>query len=248
MDREVYSRVDDGICGAIEKSEWNRIDVVSTEVVFRSDGGVKETMSGTGVNEGADQSIQNKVRGNGDHKEVRIVKSGCIESWLCRCTGEFNTVLSWCGVKRTAHSFFDSEPVLASEVLSVMAAERPLAAEDVILEQSFATCPPLLQKRHRFWPKWHWRSCWVSLPSFPSFEERSEFGFFWLELPELVFLVVFEVLEFPELFLLLLLLFLLLLEFRVVLLFALVPLPLLLERSGFGAVRVSLATLERCSQ
>ena len=157
-------------------------------------------MSGTRVYEGADWSIQNKVGGNGDHKGVQIVKSGCIESWLHRCTGEFNAVLSQCGVKRTAHGFFDSEPDLASEVLSMTVAEQPLAAEDVALEQSFATCPPLPQKRHRFWSKRHWHSCWVSLLSFPSFKERSEFSFFWLELLELVFLVVF-VLELLELFL-----------------------------------------------
>ena len=126
-------------------------------------------------------------------------------------------------------------------------AERPLAAEDVAFEQSFATCLPLPQKRHRFWSKWHWRSCWVSLPSFPSFEERLEFGFFWLELPELVFPMVLEVPELLEL-VLLLLLFLFLSEFGVVLLFAVVPLPLLLERSGFRAVGVSLATSEWCSQ
>ena len=99
------------------------------------------------------------VRGNGDCKGVWIVKSGCIELWLCRCTGEFNAVLSQCGVKRTAHGFFDSKPDLASDVLSMMVAERPLAAEDVALEQSFATCPPFLQNRHRFWSKWRWRSC-----------------------------------------------------------------------------------------
>ena len=122
-----------------------------------------------------------------------------------------------------------------------------MAAEDVALEQSFVTCPPLLQKRHRFWSKQHWHSCWVSLPSFLSFEERSEFGFFWLELPDLAFLVVFEVLELLELFLLLLL-FLFLSEFGVGLLFALVPLPLSLERLGFRVVRVYLATLERHSQ
>ena len=127
-------------------------------------------------------------------------------------------------------------------------AERPLAVEDIALEQSFATCPPFLQKRHRFRLKWHWHSCWVSLLSFPNLEERLEFGFFWLALPELVFPVVFEVLELPELFLLLLLLFLFLSEFRVVVLLVLVPLPLLLEHSGFRAVRVSLATLEWCSQ
>ena len=93
------------------------------EVVFRSDGGVKEAMSGTGVYEGIDWSIWNKVGGNGDCKGVWIVKSGCVELWLCRCTSEFNAVLSWCGVKRTAHGFFDSEPDLASEVLSMMVVE-----------------------------------------------------------------------------------------------------------------------------
>ena len=92
-------------------------------MVFRSDGGVEEAMSGTGVYEGTDWSIWNKVGGNGDRKGVWIVKSGCIESWLHRCTGEFNAVLSWCGVKRTAHGFFDSEPDLASEVLSMTVVE-----------------------------------------------------------------------------------------------------------------------------
>ena len=65
-----------------------------------------------------DWRIQNKVRGNRDYKGVQIVKSGCIESWLHRCTSEFNAVLSWCGDKRTAHRFFDSKLDLASEVLS----------------------------------------------------------------------------------------------------------------------------------
>ena len=216
--------------------------------MFRSDRGVKEAMSGTRVYEGMDWSIRNKVRGNRDCKGVWVVKSRCVESWLRRCTGEFNAVLSWCRVKRTAHGFFDSEPDLALEVLSMTVAEQPLAVEDVTLEQSFATCPPLLQKRHRFWSKQHWRSCWVSLLSFLSFKERSEFSFFWLELPELAFPVVFEVLELPELFLLLLLLFLFLSEFGVALLLVLVPLPLLLEHSDFGAVRVSLATSEWHSQ
>ena len=196
-------------------------------------------MSGTGVYEAADRSIRNMVGGNGDCKGVQIVKSRCVESWLHRCTGEFNAVLSQCGVKRTAHGFFDSKPDLALEVLS-------MTVEDVALEQSFATCLPLPQKRHRFWSKWCWRSCWVSLPSFLRFE-RLEFGFFWLELPELAFLVVFGVLELPELFLLLLS-FLFLSTFGVVLLFTLVPLPLLLEHSGFRVVGVSLATSEWHSQ
>ena len=207
MDQKVYSGADDGICGAIKKLEWNQIDVVSMEVVFRSDGGVEETMSGTRVYEGMDRSIWNEVRGNGDCKGVWIVKSGCVESWLHRCTGEFNAVLSWCRVKRTAHGFFDFKLDLASEVLSMTVVEWPLAVEDVALEQSFTTCPPLPQKRHRFWLKQCWHSCWVSLPSFPSFEERSDFSFFWLELLALVFPVVLEVLESLELVLMLLLLF-----------------------------------------
>ena len=62
-------------------------------------------MSGTGVYERGDQSIWNIFGGNGDCKGVRIVKSGCIELWLHRCTGEFNAVLSQCGVKRTATDF-----------------------------------------------------------------------------------------------------------------------------------------------
>ena len=112
--------------------------------MFRSDRGVEEAVSGTRVYEGMDQSIWNKIRGNGDCKGVWIVKSRCVESWLHRCTGEFNTVLSQCRVKRTAHGFFDSKPDLALEVLSVMVVEQPLAVEDIALVQSFATCPPFL--------------------------------------------------------------------------------------------------------
>ena len=44
------------------------------------------------------------------------------------------------------------------------------------------------------------------------------------------------------------LLFLFLLELEAVVLLVVVPLPLSLECSGFGVVRVSLATLEQCSQ
>ena len=44
MDRKVYSGVDDGICSANEWSEWNWIDVIGTELMFRSDGGVEEAV------------------------------------------------------------------------------------------------------------------------------------------------------------------------------------------------------------
>ena len=86
-------------------------------------GGVKEAVNGSRVDEGVDWGSWEEVGGNGDHKGVCIVKSGCIELWLHWCTGEFNTVLSQCGDKRTAHRFFDSEPDLASELLSVAVAE-----------------------------------------------------------------------------------------------------------------------------
>ena len=102
--------------------------------MLRSNRGVEEAVSGTGVYEGMDRSIQNKVGGNGDCKGVWVVKSRSIESWLYRCTSEFNAVHSRCRDKRTAHGFFDSKPDLASEILSVTVAERPLAVEDVTLE------------------------------------------------------------------------------------------------------------------
>ena len=77
--------------------------------MLRGNGGVEETVSGTGVNEGMDQGCWKEIKGNGDCKRVWVVKSRCVESWLRRCTSEFNTVLSWCRDKRTAHGFFDSE-------------------------------------------------------------------------------------------------------------------------------------------
>ena len=101
---------------------------------------------------------------------------------------------------RTAHGFFDSVPDLASEFLSMAEVERALEAEEVALKHSLAMCPVLPQNRQRFCLKWCCRSACVSLPSFPSFEERSELGFFWLVLPLLV-LVLPELLEllFPPL-------------------------------------------------
>ena len=118
MDWKVYSRADDRIYSAVKQLEWNQIDVIGMELMFRSNRSVQEAVSGTGVYEGMDWRIQNKVRGNRDYKGVQIVKSGCIESWLHRCTSESNAVLSWCGDQRTAHRFFDSKLDLASEVLS----------------------------------------------------------------------------------------------------------------------------------
>ena len=62
--------------------------------MLRGNGGVEETVGGSRVNEGADWDGWKEIRGNGDHKGVCVVKSRCIELWLCRCTSEFNTVLS----------------------------------------------------------------------------------------------------------------------------------------------------------
>ena len=104
---------------------------------------------------------------------------------------------------RTAHRFFDSVPDLALESLSVAEAEQALAAEEVTLEHSLAMCPVLLQSRQRFCLKQHCRSACVSLPSFPSFEERLDLGLFWLVLllPALVLLELPELLFLPLLFL-----------------------------------------------
>ena len=100
-------------------------------------------------------------------------------------------------------------PDLVSELLSVVEAEQALAVAEVTLEHSLVMCPVLLQNRQRFCSKQCCRSACVSLPSFPSFEERSGLGFFWLVLL-LPALALPELLELPELlFLLLLFLFLL---------------------------------------
>ena len=85
-------------------------------------------------------------------------------------------------------------------------AEWALVAEDVTLEHSLAMCPVLPQNRQRFCSKQRCFSACVSLPSFPSFEERSGLGFFWLVLllPVLALLELLELLFPPLLFLFLL--------------------------------------------
>ena len=89
---------------------------------------------------------------------------------------------------------------LVSELLSVVEVEWALVAAEVALEHSLVMCPVLPQNRQRFCSKRRCHSACVSLPSFPSFEERLGLGFFWLvlllpalalpelpELPELLF-------------------------------------------------------------
>ena len=120
---------------------------------------------------------------------------------------EFNAVLNWHRVLRTAHGFFDSVPDLALKLLFMVVAEQALAAEEDIFGHSLVMCLVFPQKRQRFCLKQCCHSCCVSLPSLPSLEERSELGFFWLVLllPELA---LPELPELLELLLLLLFLFL----------------------------------------
>ena len=91
------------------------------------------------------------------------------------CTKGYNTALLWCRTRRAAHWFFDSDG-LALDILSadLVSVEADQALTAITLWQSLATCPTLPQNMQRFCSKRRWCSCWVSLPSFPSFEERSE--------------------------------------------------------------------------
>ena len=45
MERKVDSRVDDGVCGTVKKSEGDQIGLVGAELMFEDGGGVQETVS-----------------------------------------------------------------------------------------------------------------------------------------------------------------------------------------------------------
>ena len=45
MEWKVSSGADDRVCGAVEKSEGNRIDLVSAELMFEAGSGIQETVS-----------------------------------------------------------------------------------------------------------------------------------------------------------------------------------------------------------
>ena len=45
MEWKIDSGVDDGVCGAIEKLEGDRIDLVGAELMFEDGGRVQETVS-----------------------------------------------------------------------------------------------------------------------------------------------------------------------------------------------------------
>ena len=78
MEWKVDSRVDDRVCGAIEKSEGDWIDLVGAELMFEGGGGVQETVSWSRIYEGVDVSGQEEVGVQGNHEGIWIVKSGCI--------------------------------------------------------------------------------------------------------------------------------------------------------------------------
>ena len=45
MEWKVDSRADDRVCGAVEKSEGDQIDLVGAELMFEDGGGIQETVS-----------------------------------------------------------------------------------------------------------------------------------------------------------------------------------------------------------
>ena len=45
MEQKVNSRADDGVCGAVEKSEGDWNDLVSAELMFEDGSGIQETVS-----------------------------------------------------------------------------------------------------------------------------------------------------------------------------------------------------------
>ena len=45
MEWKVDSRVDDGVCGAVEKLEGDWIDLVGVELMFEDGSGIQETVS-----------------------------------------------------------------------------------------------------------------------------------------------------------------------------------------------------------
>ena len=44
MERKVNSRADDGVCGAIEKLEGDRIDLVGAKLMFEDGSRIQETV------------------------------------------------------------------------------------------------------------------------------------------------------------------------------------------------------------
>ena len=45
MERKVNSGADDRVCGAVEKSEGDQIDLVGAELMFEDDSGIQEAVN-----------------------------------------------------------------------------------------------------------------------------------------------------------------------------------------------------------
>ena len=45
MEQKVDSGVDDRVCGTVEKSEGDRIDLIGVELMFEDGSGIQETVS-----------------------------------------------------------------------------------------------------------------------------------------------------------------------------------------------------------
>ena len=45
MEQKVNSRADDGVCSAIEESEWDQVDLVGAELMFEDGSRIQETVS-----------------------------------------------------------------------------------------------------------------------------------------------------------------------------------------------------------
>ena len=68
--------MDDGVCGAVEKSEGDQVDLVGAELIFEDGGGVQETVSRSRIYESVDVSGWKEVRAQGNHEGIWVVKSG----------------------------------------------------------------------------------------------------------------------------------------------------------------------------
>ena len=90
-------------------------------------------MSRPGVDESSEQNFikviltKDQGRSKGNEKQMRIRKSGCVESnWTRCCTGEFNATLSLCGVLGVTLYFSEGFSEAAARESAVAEALRPL--------------------------------------------------------------------------------------------------------------------------
>ena len=136
-----------------------------------SEHGIYKAMCRPGIHESG--KSERRIRGAKKNAErIWVRKSGSVETnYLRSCTGRVNAVLNLCGGLRTAQTFFES-PVGGSFSFVWAALALVLAADEEALEQLAAVWPGPPQNMHKRLSKRRCRSCWVSLPSFPSLSAR----------------------------------------------------------------------------